>query len=161
VGQCQSRAVCEIGREDPAKILRRAWTEGLDRRYWIGADGMHHRAVLTWIDFSQVARVTDAPDELPHLLAAVQGVSTSMDVVRDAICSYRGLDAGWRRDLAVSYGRVAMIEARQGAREQALSGVRSGRDILAWLKAQSPDDTQLPKDLGWFDGQILAPTASP
>src|SRR5215469_13925786 len=29
--------------------------------------------VLTWIDFSHVAKVTDAPAELEHLVAAVQG----------------------------------------------------------------------------------------
>ncbi len=63
-------------------------------------------------------------------------------------------NAGWQRDLAVSYGRVAMVEARQGARDLALRGFRNGRGILARLKAQSPDDAHLPEDLAWFESQI-------
>src|SRR6516225_5046749 len=35
--------------------------------------------VLTWIDFSHVAKVSDAPDELEHLLTAVQGGQTPAD----------------------------------------------------------------------------------
>jgi hypothetical protein len=68
--------------------------------------------------------------------------------------------AGWQRDLAVSYGRVAMVEARQGARDLALRGFRNGRGILARLKAQSPDD-QLPEDLAWFGGIQQLPAEFP
>jgi hypothetical protein len=69
-------------------------------------------------------------------------------------------NAVWQHDLVISYGRVAMIEARQGARDQALSGLRRGRDILARLKAQSPHNARLPKDLAWFESQIRALSAS-
>src|SRR5262245_3324740 len=60
---------------------------------------------LTWIDFSHVAKVSDAPDELAHLLTAVQGGQTSADVVREAICPYRGLDAFREEDSAFFFGR--------------------------------------------------------
>src|SRR5262245_40638803 len=49
--------------------------------------------ILTWIDFSHAASVSDAPAELEHLLVAVQGGQASADTVREAICPYRGLDA--------------------------------------------------------------------
>jgi hypothetical protein len=69
-------------------------------------------------------------------------------------------NAGWQRDLAISYGRVASVEARQGARDQALSKLRAARDIIVRLKAQSPDNAQLPKDLAWVESLIRALSAS-
>ena len=61
--------------------------------------------VLTWVDFSHVAKVSDAPDELQRLLAAVQGAQPSTEVVREAICPYRGLDAFREEDSAFFFGR--------------------------------------------------------
>jgi hypothetical protein len=55
---------------------------------------------------------------------------------------------------------MAFAEARQGARDQALSKFRKARDIIARLKAQSPDNAQLPEDLAWFESQIRALSAS-
>ena len=48
--------------------------------------------ILTWIDFSRVSKISEAPAELEHLVAAVRGVQ-STGSVREAICPYRGLDA--------------------------------------------------------------------
>ena len=61
--------------------------------------------VLTWIDFSHVAKVSDAPRELEGLLAAVEGGQTSAGVTREAICPYRGLDAFREEDAAFFFGR--------------------------------------------------------
>ena len=61
--------------------------------------------VITWIDFSQVARVSDAPLELERLLKAVRGETTPETAVRDAICPYRGLDAFREEDAAFFFGR--------------------------------------------------------
>jgi TPR repeat protein len=61
--------------------------------------------LLTWIDFSHVAKVSDAPDELARLLAAVHGAPSPGDVVREAICPYRGLDAFREEDAAFFFGR--------------------------------------------------------
>jgi hypothetical protein len=55
---------------------------------------------------------------------------------------------------------VAIVEARQGARDQPLSKFRNARDIIARLKAQSPNDAQLPKDLVWLEREIRALSAS-
>jgi energy-coupling factor transporter ATP-binding protein EcfA2 len=61
--------------------------------------------VLTWIDFSHVAKVSDAPDVLEQLLAALQGGQASVDAMREAICPYRGLDAFREEDSAFFFGR--------------------------------------------------------
>ena len=61
--------------------------------------------VLTWIDFSHVARVSDAPDVLERLLTAVQGGQPSAETAREAICPYRGLDAFREEDFAFFFGR--------------------------------------------------------
>jgi hypothetical protein len=69
-------------------------------------------------------------------------------------------NTGWQRDLAISYGRVAVVEARQGTRDKALSNFRNARDIIVRLMAQSPDNAQLPKDLARLENQIKALSAS-
>jgi hypothetical protein len=66
--------------------------------------------VLTWIDFSRVAKVSDAPDALAQLLAAVQGESTAAAVVQEAVCPYRGLDAFREEDSAFFFGRGSADE---------------------------------------------------
>src|SRR5262245_8995116 len=60
---------------------------------------------LTWIDFSHVARVSDAPDVLEHLLAAIHGREVAPEALREAICPYRGLDAFREADSAFFFGR--------------------------------------------------------
>jgi hypothetical protein len=61
--------------------------------------------VLTWIDFSHVTRVSDAPDVLEHLLAAIHGREAPPEAAREAICPYRGLDAFREEDAAFFFGR--------------------------------------------------------
>ena len=66
--------------------------------------------LLTWVDFSHVAKVSDAPNELARLLAAVHGAAAPGDVVREAICPYRGLDAFREEDAAFFFGRGSASE---------------------------------------------------
>jgi TIR domain len=62
--------------------------------------------ILTWIDFSRVAKVADAPTELEHLVAAIKGERTSSaDFAEEPICPYRGLDAFREEDAAFFFGR--------------------------------------------------------
>jgi hypothetical protein len=63
-------------------------------------------------------------------------------------------NAGWQRDLAISYGRIALIDARQGERERALAAFREGRAVIARLREASPDHAILASDLAWFDAEI-------
>ena len=67
--------------------------------------------LLTWVDFSRVAKVSDAPDELARLLAAVHGAPSPGDGVREAICPYRGLDAFREEDAAFFFGRGSASDA--------------------------------------------------
>jgi energy-coupling factor transporter ATP-binding protein EcfA2 len=60
--------------------------------------------VLTWIDFSHVTKVFDAPDVLEQLLRAIHD-QRSEEAARDAICPYRGLDAFREEDSAFFFGR--------------------------------------------------------
>jgi energy-coupling factor transporter ATP-binding protein EcfA2 len=66
--------------------------------------------LLTWVDFSHVAKVSDAPDELARLLAAVHGAPSPGNVVREAVCPYRGLDAFREEDAAFFFGRGSASE---------------------------------------------------
>jgi energy-coupling factor transporter ATP-binding protein EcfA2 len=66
--------------------------------------------VLTWVDFSKVAKPSDAPDEFDRLLAAVRGTPTSGDTPREAVCPYRGLDAFREEDAAFFFGRGSASE---------------------------------------------------
>jgi energy-coupling factor transporter ATP-binding protein EcfA2 len=61
--------------------------------------------LLTWVDFSHVAKVSDAPDELARLVAAVHGAPSPGDMAREAICPYRGLDPFREEDAAFFFGR--------------------------------------------------------
>jgi TIR domain len=65
---------------------------------------------LTWFDFSQVEKVSDAPDQLERLVAAIQGGLTAVDEVRQAICPWRGLDAFREEDSAFFCGRGSESE---------------------------------------------------
>ena len=61
--------------------------------------------VLTWVDFSHVTRVSNAPDVLEQLLTAIRGGATPAEAAREAICPYRGLDAFREEDSAFFFGR--------------------------------------------------------
>jgi Tol biopolymer transport system component len=61
--------------------------------------------LLTWVDLSQVTKVSDAPLELERLLTAIRGEPVSGEMEREAICPYRGLDAFREEDSAFFFGR--------------------------------------------------------
>ena len=61
--------------------------------------------VVTWIDFSRVEKITDAPDEFQRLLTSVQTGREGAEAARLDICPYRGLDAFREEDSAFFFGR--------------------------------------------------------
>src|SRR5262245_41660660 len=66
--------------------------------------------LLTWIDFSQVAKVTDAPELLGCLATAARGHQTDGGAARSDICPYRGLDAFREEDSVFFVGRGSADE---------------------------------------------------
>ena len=76
--------------------------------------------------------------------------------IRDRLAKSDPGNAGWQRDLSVSYGKIAMLKARQGAHAEALGTLEQGRDIAVRLARQSPENAILQRDVGWFDRQIAA-----
>jgi formylglycine-generating enzyme required for sulfatase activity len=66
--------------------------------------------VLTWVDFSRVAKVSDAPEELTRLLTAVRGAPLPGEAAQEAICPYRGLNAFREEDAAFFFGRGSASE---------------------------------------------------
>jgi ABC-type multidrug transport system fused ATPase/permease subunit len=65
---------------------------------------------LTWVDFSRVEKVPDAPDELERLLAAVRDGPRAGEEARQIICPWRGLDAFREEDSAFFFGRGSVSE---------------------------------------------------
>ena len=83
--------------------------------------------VLTWVDFSKAANVSDAPDELDRLLAAVRGAPAPGDTPREAICPYRGLDAFREEDAAFFFGRGEASEPESNDLSQRMSKSLAGK----------------------------------
>jgi tetratricopeptide (TPR) repeat protein len=63
-------------------------------------------------------------------------------------------NAGWQRDLSVSYARLARAFKENGKTEKALDALRQGQAIISRLTAMSPENAVWKRDLHWFEGQI-------
>jgi type II secretory pathway component PulM len=74
--------------------------------------------------------------------------------IREMLAAHGSGNADWQRNLAISYGRLAIIDTLQGERERALAAFRKGRAIIARLREASPDHAILTSDLAWFDAEI-------
>jgi Tetratricopeptide repeat len=64
-------------------------------------------------------------------------------------------NAGWQRDLASSYGRLADVYRQSKDRRKALAALRQGKAIMDRLVKLS---ASWKRDLAWFDQQIAALT---
>jgi hypothetical protein len=87
-------------------------------------------------------------------LAAALTSYRALHAIADRLAKADPGNAGWQRDLALSFGRAAAVHASQHDHDRALSQFREGRGIIVRLMRQSPTNTTLPTDLAWFDGQI-------
>jgi tetratricopeptide (TPR) repeat protein len=61
--------------------------------------------LLTWIDFSTVSKIPEAPDQVARLLKAVQGGLTSASPGQKDLCPYRGLDVFREEDSLFYFAR--------------------------------------------------------
>jgi len=63
-------------------------------------------------------------------------------------------NAGWQRDLSISYSNLASIYLKAAQPTRAREALSVGRDIIARLVTQFPDWPEWKRDLAWFDQQI-------
>jgi hypothetical protein len=71
------------------------------------------------------------------------GRITEAEPLLRAVAQDKDARSQMQRDLSVSYNKVGDVQF-----------IQNGLDIIAQLKARSPDNTTLPKDLAWFESQI-------
>jgi hypothetical protein len=65
-------------------------------------------------------------------------------------------NAGWQRELAVSYAKIGGVLRQQGDNAKALDSLKQGRAIIVRLTALSPNNASWKGDLAGFDEQIAA-----
>ena len=65
-------------------------------------------------------------------------------------------NAGWQRDLAVSYAQLANVAIKSKDTTDARRHLTAWRAIMAGLTAKYPDWAQWKNDLRWFDDQLTA-----
>jgi hypothetical protein len=87
------------------------------------------------------------------LAAALTGYRASL-AIRERLAAADPGNAGWQRDLALSFGRVALVKNTQGAPEDALELFGKGRGIIVELMRRSSNSAILRQDLAWFESQI-------
>jgi len=82
--------------------------------------------------------------------------------IRDRLAKADPDNAGWQRDLALGYGKVATLLVKYDRDEPARTAFDAGRTIMQRLVGLSPDNATWRNDLAWFDRQIteLEPNAA-
>jgi hypothetical protein len=63
-------------------------------------------------------------------------------------------NAGWQRDLAASYSKLAYVYRRSNEPDKTLAALRQGQVIMDRLTKLSPDNAGWKTDLAWFNHQI-------
>jgi hypothetical protein len=76
--------------------------------------------------------------------------------IRDRLAKSDPGNAGWQRNLSVSYKKVGDTYRKAGQLTKAREALAAGRAIIAQLVAQYPDWVQWKQDLAGFDQQIDA-----
>jgi hypothetical protein len=72
--------------------------------------------------------------------------------IRERLAKSDPGNAGWQRDLALSFGKLALVHKQSGDKAKARDALRQGQAIMARLTKLSPDNATW--KLAWFDGQI-------
>ena len=132
---------------------------------------MRHAAAASLLSRWMRAALSAATDDRSSYKAWAYLGLGDIDVARgnlpDALKSYRdGLairdrlakadpgNAGWQRDLSVSYAKLGVAFRKAGRNTDALSELRDGQAIMARMTRLSPDNAQWKQDLVWFNDQI-------
>ena len=78
--------------------------------------------------------------------------------IRQRLAQSNPGNAGWQRDLAIGYAKLARVYLQSKDRDKALAALRAGKAILDSLVKLLPDNVGWKRDLAWFDQQIAALT---
>ena len=100
-------------------------------------------------------KVGDVLVDQGNLADALKAYRDSL-AIADRLAKADPGNAGWQRDLSVSYANLANAYRTAGQLPQAREQLTAGRAIIARLTETYPDWSQWKKDLAWFDGQIAA-----
>jgi predicted Zn-dependent protease len=87
------------------------------------------------------------------LKAALKSYSDGL-AIRERLAKADPNNAGWQRDLAVSYAKLASAYRKSNETTKAHDALAEGRTILGKLVEQHSDQVQWKQDLAWFDAQI-------
>jgi hypothetical protein len=69
-------------------------------------------------------------------------------------------NAGWQRDLALSFAKLAEVNRGSNDLNKAMQALRQGKAIVERLTKLSPGNAGWQRDLTWFDNQITQLQAS-
>ena len=100
-------------------------------------------------------KVGDVQVAQGDLTAALKSYQDSLDI-RDPLAKADPGNAGWQRDLAVSYAKLANVQLKANRPAESRAALEAGRAILAKLVADHPGFAQWKQDLAWFDARIAA-----
>ena len=90
-----------------------------------------------------------------HPSAALASYEAGL-TIRERLAQSDPGNAAWQRDLAISYGKIALAYLKSHRVDQMRDALATGRAVLARLIAQHPDSSQWQQDLAWFDQQIAS-----
>jgi hypothetical protein len=90
-----------------------------------------------------------------NLPAALTSYEASL-AITDRLAKSDPGNAGWQRDLSVSYAKLASAYLKATQLTEAREALSTGRDIISRLVTQFPGWSQWKQDLSWFDQQIAA-----
>ena len=97
-----------------------------------------------------IGDVLVAQGSLPEALKAYRdGLA-----IRDRLARADPGNAGWQRDLSVSYSKIGAIFRKTGDRTNAMKALEQGQTIMVRLTQASPDNARWKQDLIWFDKEI-------
>ena len=74
--------------------------------------------------------------------------------IRERLAQSDRGNAGWQRDLAVSYFNLAVVFRKQDDKANAVAALAQGRAIMLSLTKLSPENLGWKSDLAAFDDQI-------
>ena len=97
----------------------------------------------------------DIKTQRGDLAGALKSYNDSLAIIGRLAKSDPG-NAGWQRDLAACFDKLALAHSQSGDRAKALHFLRQGQAIMARLTKLSPDNATWNQDLARFDGQIAA-----